>query len=253
MRDEKELVLAYQNGDEQALVVLLELAEPMFLHFIKEVRMECDQKGINVSEEDIEDALSEAKFQYIRCINNYDEKYNVTLKTYAWNRVRFSIRDVIMGNRSLVRIPRQIRQKCYEYMALIEERDNNISDDEICDKMAINTRQLKSIRNAMSFFDIRTLNDDQDFVVSQMDPSGIKTDYFIETEFEVSLEQLCKKAFRRRTEYNKYIYTYIMMEIYIHHKSVKEIANDLQRHPNTINLYKHSAEKLLKEYCKEHL
>jgi len=223
MNGDEKLVADFRNGNKQALVDLLNSAEPVFLHFVKVIRETFKSRGWELSEDDIEDALSAAKLEYIKLIYRFDVESGIKLKTYAWNRVMYCMWETILENRSIIHIPKEKRKLCFEYIEMVDNTEVN-TDDEICEVMNITKDTIKIIRELLSIFKMCSADYEQDYVIYKMDTNGQMSDFSIDVERQIDLDCFYDLALSEKIL--KPIEIVILKEYYSNDKSIAEISRE---------------------------
>ena len=99
------------------------------------------------------DLLQEGSIGLMRAAEKFDYRRNFKFSTYATWWIKQSITRAIANNSKSIRIPIHMIDKIKKYKSAIKYLANNLkkqpTDDEICEFMGINLKQLKKIQNSI--------------------------------------------------------------------------------------------------------
>ena len=99
------------------------------------------------------DLLQEGSIGLMRAAEKFDYRRNFKFSTYATWWIKQSITRAIANNSKSIRIPIHMIDKIKKYKSAIKYLANNLkkqpTDEEICEFMDINFKQLKKIQNSI--------------------------------------------------------------------------------------------------------
>ena len=204
--------------------------------------------------EDEQDLVQVGMIKMMEAAKRFNASQNTLFATYATYCIRGGMKDWISANKSSIRIPNEMRNKCSEYEKALEAFtvQNNgryPSDRYLMKVLSVDELELIVIRDTLKAFTIGSLeaeNEGKDNTISIKDTIEDKEDKYMELFLTEDKSRMLGLIFKLKNEKERKV----IIDEYYNEKSQVNIAEEMGVTPQRIQNLKRNALKHLGELPK---
>lgn len=151
------LIVKAQKGDKVALSKIMARNQGLVYSIAKKYYERCNYKN----SVDLEDFVSEGNIGLIRCIEKFDPQLDLAFSTYATVWIKQKCQRLIETDLLSVDLPVRVYQDCMRFIKYKEDlkhQNPDITDDEVFGYLGFTKCQIRSVREGLKSFRVRSLN-----------------------------------------------------------------------------------------------